>query len=190
MAEESAHQCRYKLSTVIISVNSSTSYNFSGMDTLIMTADNFQSAPAKEIKQKLFVEYINKIARWDYCGISRDTYLACSDSDKREIISKYYFDMKSRSAGGKFIIFFCFSVRMHPILVSSLKLRDNLAIAMKDANNWLSEHCFYCKTCKPCGINSRLLKELNKKGFKTFNKHVKWWLLTWVDDLPVLKPHI
>ena len=108
MTEESAHQCRYKLSTVIISVNSSASYNFSGIDTLIMTADNFQSVPAKEIKQKLFVEYINKIAMWDYCGISRDTYLACSDSDKQEKISKYYFDMKSRSAGGKVYFLFLF----------------------------------------------------------------------------------
>ena len=71
------------------------------MDNLIKTADNFQSTPAEEIRQDLFVEYMNKIAIWDYYGISRDVYLACSENEKREKISKYYFDMKSRSSSGK-----------------------------------------------------------------------------------------
>ena len=78
------------------------------MVSLIKAADNFQSAPAEEIKQDLFVEFMNKIAIWDYYGISRNAYLACSENNKREKISKYYFDMKSRSAGGKVYFLFLF----------------------------------------------------------------------------------
>ena len=44
---------------------------------------------------------MNKIAIWDYYGVSREQYLALSDAEKCERISKYYYDMKSRSAGGK-----------------------------------------------------------------------------------------
>ena len=74
--------------------------------------------------------------------------------------------------------------------VGSLELRDHLSVAKKDANEWILEHCFYCKNCRACSFNSRLQKKLNRNGFKTTNKHIKWWRLFWVDDLPVLKPHI
>ena len=78
------------------------------MDKLVQMVDNFQSAPAEEIIQELFVNFMNKIAIWDYYGMSRDAYLACSDSDKRDKINKYYFDMKSRSSSGKHIFYFFF----------------------------------------------------------------------------------
>ena len=51
----------YKLSTVFNSVTSSASYNFTGMDNLVKMVDNFQSAPAEEISQDLFVSFMNKI---------------------------------------------------------------------------------------------------------------------------------
>ena len=78
---------------------------------------------------------------------------------------------------------------MHAKLTGSLELSNHLAMTIKDANEWILEYCFYCKRCRACSINSRLQKELSRNGFKTNNKHVKWRLLTWVDDLPVLKPH-
>ena len=104
MVEESVPS--YKLSTVFNSVTSSASYNFTGMDNLVKIVDNFQSSPAEETSQDLFVDFMNKIAIWDYYGMNRDVYLACPDSDKRDKINKYYFDMKSRSSCGKRIFFF------------------------------------------------------------------------------------
>ena len=126
MAQESAHQCRYKLSIVINSANSSACYAFTAMDALTKTADNFQPARAEEIKQELFVEFVNKIAIWDYYGVSREAYLALSDIEKRERISEYYFGMKSRSSGGKTYFLFVFSVRMQP-LGCSYKRRKRVA---------------------------------------------------------------
>ena len=78
------------------------------MDNLVKMVDNFQSVPAEEISQDLFADFMNKIAIWDEYGISRDAYLACPDSDKRDKINKYYFDMKSRSSSGKRIFYFFF----------------------------------------------------------------------------------
>ena len=87
--------------------NSSNS-TFVGMDNLISAADNFKSAPAEEIKQELFLDFMNKLAIWDYYGVSRDSWLALSDLDKREKIHRYYLDMKSRSSGGKNLFSFFF----------------------------------------------------------------------------------
>ena len=101
MAEESARLCRYTRLTVIKSNTSSACYTFTVMDSLIKAADNFQSASAEKIKQELFVEFVNKMPIWDYYSVSREQYLALSDAEKRERISRYYFDMKSRSTGGK-----------------------------------------------------------------------------------------
>ena len=69
------------------------------MDNLIRAADNFQASAAsvEEIKHDLFVKFMNKIPIWDYYGVCRESYLALHDAEKREKITKYYFDMKSRS---------------------------------------------------------------------------------------------
>ena len=71
------------------------------MTNLIRAADNFQGSAVsvEDIKQDLFVEFMNKIPIWDYCGVTRESYLALADAEKREKITKYYFDMKSRSDG-------------------------------------------------------------------------------------------
>ena len=65
--------------------------------------------------------------------------------------------------------FFCFSVRMHPKLIGSLKLRDHLAMAIKDPSESILEHCSYCKCCRACSIDSRLQKEFSRSDFKTIN---------------------
>ena len=78
------------------------------MDNLISAADNFKSAPAEEINQDSFLDFINKLAIWDYYGVSRDAWLALSGLNKREKINRYYFDMKSRSSGGKNHFFLLF----------------------------------------------------------------------------------
>ena len=71
------------------------------MDNLIKAADNFQGSTAsvEEIKQDLFVEFMNKIPIRDYYVVRRECYLALHDAEKREKITKYYFHMKSRSDG-------------------------------------------------------------------------------------------
>ena len=67
-----------------------------------------------------------------------------------------------------------------------LVLRDTLQGVSKDASEWILNHCFYCKKCRACSINSHLQKELKRNNFKTKNSHVKRWRLRFVDDLPIL----
>ena len=72
--------------------------------------------------------------------------------------------MKSQGASGKLgVFFFRFSVSMPLRLPDSLELRDHLTIAAKDTDEWILTHCFYCKCCRACFINSKLLKELSRK---------------------------
>ena len=35
--------------------------------------------------------------------------------------------------------------------------------------------CYYCKSYKKCKIFYSIKTELEKKGFSTFNKHIKYW---------------
>ena len=74
-----------------------------------------------------------------------------------------------------FILFL--SLKMSAELVGRLAIRDHLLELTKDSNEWILEHCFYCKKCRPCSINSRLHKELTRNSFKTTKKHIKcWWI--------------
>ena len=84
---------------------------------------------------------------------------------------------------------FLFLVCMAAMSTTGLSLRYHLAIVSRDANDWILTHCFYCKPCRACSINSGLYKELSRAGFWKANKHVKWWLFVWINDLPVLTPH-
>ena len=68
--------------------------------------------------------------------------------------------------------------------------RDKFEGVSRDANEWILNHCFYCKTCRACFINSQLQKELKKNNFKTKNSHVKWWRFRFVDDLPILSKNL
>ena len=65
-------------------------------------AENFEQATVEEtFDENLFIEFMKKVAIWDYFAISKQTYLSMSEKEKRERISKYYSDMKSRESTGK-----------------------------------------------------------------------------------------
>ena len=57
-------------------------------------------------------------------------------------------------------------------MLGLLVVRDTLEGVSKDANDWILNHCFYCKKCRACSINSHLQKELKRNSFKTENSHV------------------
>ena len=74
------------------------------MDSLIKAAENFEQKTSIEepLDEKLFVEFMKKVAIWDYYAITKQAYLAMSEQEKRGKISKYYSDMKSRQSTGEF----------------------------------------------------------------------------------------
>ena len=78
------------------------------MGKILKAAENFQTVNETEIDEKLFVEFMNKVAIWDYFAISRNHYSSLPESEKREKIQKYYIDMKSRNnaSNGKALFFF------------------------------------------------------------------------------------
>ena len=43
-----------------------------------------------------------------------------------------------------------------------LILRDELEGVSRDANDWILQHCFYCKNCRACSLNSSIQKELKR----------------------------
>ena len=72
------------------------------MDSLIKAADNFEQKTSEEtFDEKLFVEFMKKVAIWQYFGITKQAYLAMSEQEKRDKISKYYSDMISRQSTGE-----------------------------------------------------------------------------------------
>ena len=75
------------------------------MDSLIKAAENFEQKTSIEesFDEKLFLEFMKKVAIWDYFAITKQTYLSMSEQEKRDKISKYYSDMKSRQSTGEFV---------------------------------------------------------------------------------------
>ena len=72
------------------------------MENVLKVAENFQAATVEEsINESLLLESMNKVAIWDYFGISKAHYLTLAESEKRDKITKYYLDMKSRNNTGK-----------------------------------------------------------------------------------------
>ena len=73
------------------------------MDSLIKAAENFEQITSIEesFDEKLFVEFMKKVAIWDYYAVTKQAYLAMSEQEKRDKISKYYSDMKSRQSTGE-----------------------------------------------------------------------------------------
>ena len=67
-----------------------------------------------------------------------------------------------------------------------LILREQLEGFSKDASDYILEHCFYCKNCRACSLNTSLLKELKRNKFKSENKKVQWWRLQFVDEDQVI----
>ena len=79
------------------------------MENILKAAEKFQVAPVEEtINESLFLEFMNKVVIWDYLGISKAHYLILLGSEKRDKITKYYLDMKSRNNTGKMYFLFYF----------------------------------------------------------------------------------
>ena len=145
-------------------------------------AENFEQETSVEevLDEKLFIEFMKKVPIWDYFAISKQVYLSMSEKEKRDKISKYYSDMKSRQSNGKSIsfLFVCLIIWNMPLKSEGLLIfRERLERSSKDASEYIFEHCFYCKKCCACSINSSLAKELKRNKFKTDNKKAKWWRL-------------
>ena len=75
------------------------------MDLLLKASENF--AQEVEFDEKTFLEFMNRVAIWDYFGLSKTEYFALPESEKRVKISQYYVDMKSKSGGGEFFCLIC-----------------------------------------------------------------------------------
>ena len=52
------------------------------MENILKAAENFQVAPVEEtVNESLFLEFVNKVAIWDYFGISKAHYLTLAESE-------------------------------------------------------------------------------------------------------------
>ena len=67
-----------------------------------------------------------------------------------------------------------------------LVLRQNLEKFSKDSNEYILEHCYYCKNCRACSLNASMLKELKRNKFHSENKKTQWWRLQFVDENKVI----
>ena len=55
------------------------------MENILKVAENFQVAAVEEsINESLFLEFMNKVAIWDYYGITKAHYLTLGESEKRD----------------------------------------------------------------------------------------------------------
>ena len=109
------------------------------MENILKAAENSQVAPVGEtINESLFLEFMNKVAIWDYFGINKAHYLTLAESEKRDMITKYYLDMKSCNNTGKMYIFFVFYFLFYfengTQTVECLVLRDSPSDVNKEAN--------------------------------------------------------
>ena len=69
------------------------------MDLLLNATETFDQ---DNFNEKTFIEFMKQVTVWEYFGLSKDTFLALPESEKRIKLSKYYFEMKNRDTGGKF----------------------------------------------------------------------------------------
>ena len=67
-----------------------------------------------------------------------------------------------------------------------LELRERLESFSKDSNEYILEHCFYCKSCRACSLNTSLVKELKRNNFNSENKKIQWWRLQFIDGNKVI----
>ena len=82
------------------------------MESLIKATENYQTVAKKEeIDIDLFNEFMKKLSIWDYHCITREHYLSFSTNEKEDMIKKFYYQMKNRSSGKKFIFDFLFDLR-------------------------------------------------------------------------------
>ena len=78
------------------------------MDSLLLAAANFENVTTVEetLDENLFIEFMKKVAIWDYYAITKAHYLTLPEDEKKDKISRYYSDMKSRKIDGKLFWFF------------------------------------------------------------------------------------
>ena len=81
------------------------------MENLMKAAESFEKTSVEEtFDENLFIEFMKKVAIWDYFAISKNDFLTLPEQGKRDKILKYYSDMKSRKNGGKrifkYLLFF------------------------------------------------------------------------------------
>ena len=67
------------------------------MDSLLKTSENFEQG---NFDEKTFLDFMKQVTVWEYFGLSKDSYLALPESEKRIKISKYYIEMKNKAIGG------------------------------------------------------------------------------------------
>ena len=74
----------------------------------MLAAANFENVTTVEetLDENLFIELMKKVTIWDYYAITKAHYLTLPEEEKKDKISRYYFDMKSRKIGGKLFCFF------------------------------------------------------------------------------------
>ena len=66
------------------------------MDSLLSATENFEQ---DNFDEKTFLEFMKQVTIWEYFGLSKDSYLALPESEKRIKISKYYIEMKNKGTG-------------------------------------------------------------------------------------------
>ena len=67
------------------------------MDSLLRASENFEQG---DFDEKTFLDFMKQVTIWEYFGLSKDSYLALPESEKRIKISKYYIEMKNKAIGG------------------------------------------------------------------------------------------
>ena len=72
------------------------------MDLLLKATQNFEQPD--DFDEKTFLEFMKRVAIWDYYGLNKTDYFALPESEKRVKISQYYLDMKSKGAGEFFVV--------------------------------------------------------------------------------------
>ena len=74
------------------------------MDFLLKASENF--AQEVEFDEKTFLQFMKRVAIWDYFGLSKTDYFALPELEKRVKISQYYLDMKSKGTGESVCLIF------------------------------------------------------------------------------------
>ena len=70
------------------------------MDLLLSATKNFDQVDQEvDFDEKTFIEFMKQVTVWEYFGLSKDTFLALPESEKRIKVSKYYIEMKNKSIG-------------------------------------------------------------------------------------------
>ena len=72
----------------------------------MLAAANFESETTVEetFDENIFIEFMKKVTIWDCFAITKAHYLTLPEEEKKDEISKYYSDKRSRKIGGKLFV--------------------------------------------------------------------------------------